>query len=90
MRGDVKKGLKDYFGVGKRIPAPSTEGDPVTMVVQRRDSRGAKSLRAEGVSNDEGQNKKPRSDNEDSEGEENNQGRKAWRGRRDREDLLLI
>ncbi len=37
-RGDVKKGLKDYFGVGKRIPAPSTEGDPVTTVVQRRDS----------------------------------------------------
>jgi hypothetical protein len=38
LRGDVKKGLKDYVGVGKRIPAPSMEGDPVTMVVQRCDS----------------------------------------------------
>jgi hypothetical protein len=77
---DVKKGLKDYHGVGKRIPAPSMEGDPVTTVVQRRDSQGAKSLRAEGASNDEGQNKKPRSDDEDLEGEEIKQGKEGLEG----------
>jgi hypothetical protein len=80
LQGDVKKGLKDYFGVGKRIPAPSTEVDPVTAVVQRHDSQGAKSFRAVGASNDEGQNKKPRSDNEDLEGEENKQGKEGLEG----------
>jgi hypothetical protein len=79
-RGDAKKRLKDYFGVGKRIPVPSTEGDPVTTVVQRRDSRGAKSLRAEGASNDKGQNKKPRSDDKDLEGKENKQGKEGLEG----------
>ncbi len=70
-RGIVKKGLDDYFGKGKRIPAPSTKGGPVTTVVQRRNSRSAKSLRTESANKDEGQNKKPRSDNEDLVGEEN-------------------
>ncbi len=37
LRGIVKKGLDDYFGKGKRIPALSTKGDPVTTVVQRSD-----------------------------------------------------
>ncbi len=63
-RGDIKKEVKDYFGEGKRVFAPSTKGNPVSTVVQRRKSRGAKSSRAEGSSNNKGQNKKPRSDNE--------------------------
>ncbi len=32
----TKKGLEDYFGKGKRAPAPSTEGNPISAVVQRR------------------------------------------------------
>ncbi len=32
-RGDIKKGIKDYFGKGKRVSTLSTEGDPVTTVV---------------------------------------------------------
>ncbi len=60
--GIVKKGLDDYFGKGKRIPTPSTKGDPVTTVSQRRDSCGVKSLKTESANNDKGQNKKPRSD----------------------------
>jgi hypothetical protein len=76
-RGDIKKGIKDYFGEGKRVSALSTEGDPITTVVQRRKSRGAKSSRAEGLSNNKGQNKKPRSDEEnlgEDEGKEVNKG----------------
>jgi hypothetical protein len=76
-RGDIKKGIKDYFGKGKRVSAPSMEGDPVTMVVQRRKSHGAKSSRIEGSSKDKGQNKKPRSDNKnlgEDEGKEVNKG----------------
>ncbi len=53
-RGDIKKGIKDYFGKGKRVSAPSTEGDPVTTVVQRCKPHGAKSSRAEGSSNNKG------------------------------------
>jgi hypothetical protein len=34
---DMKKGLEAYFGVGKRIPAPSKDGNPVLMVLQIRD-----------------------------------------------------
>ncbi len=78
-RGDFKKGIKDYFGKGKRVSVTSTEGDPVTMVVQRRKSCGAKSSRAEGSSNDKGQNKKPRSDDEnlgEDEGKKVNEGTK--------------
>jgi hypothetical protein len=45
LQGIVKKGLDDYFGRGKRILALSTKGDPVTTVVQRRNSHSAKSLR---------------------------------------------
>jgi hypothetical protein len=76
-RGDIKKGIKDYFGKGKRVSAPSMEGDLVTTVVQRCKSRGAKSSRAEGSSNNKGQNKKPRSDNENS-GED--EGKKVNKG----------
>jgi hypothetical protein len=77
LRGILKKGLDDYFGKGKRIPVPSTKGDPVTRVVRRHNSRGAKSLRTESTNSNEGQNKKPRSDDEDSEGEENKKGKKG-------------
>ncbi len=82
-RGDIKKGIKDYFSEGKRVSAPSTEGDPVTTVVQRRKSRGAKSSRAGGSSNDKGQNKKPRSDNKNL-GEDN--GTKVNEGTERKED----
>jgi hypothetical protein len=77
LRGIVKKGIDDYFGRGKRIPAPPTKGDLVTTVVQRRNSRGAKSLRTESANNDKDQNKKPRSDNENLAGEENQEGKKG-------------
>jgi hypothetical protein len=70
LEGEIKKGIKDYFGKGNRVSAPSTEGNQVTTVVQRHENRGTKSSRAEGASNDEGQNKKPRSDDKDSGGEE--------------------
>ena len=77
-RGDVKKGIKDYFGKGKRVLAPSTEGDPVTTVVSRRESRAAKSVRAdEDPKIDKGQNKKARSDDEESEDDE---GKNAHEG----------
>ncbi len=36
----MKKGLEDYFGKGKRAPVPSTEGNPISAVVQRRTERG--------------------------------------------------
>jgi hypothetical protein len=80
-RGEIKKGVKDYFGKGKRVTAPSTEGNPVTTVVQRRENRGAKSSRAERASNDEGQNKKPRSDDEDSGGEESKKVNRGSEGK---------
>jgi hypothetical protein len=76
-RGDIKKGMKDYFGEGKRVSMLPTEGDPVTTVVQRRESRGAKSSRAQGSSNDKGQNKKLKSDNKnlgEDKGKEVNKG----------------
>jgi hypothetical protein len=36
----MKKGLEDYFGKGKRAPVPSTKGNPISVVVQRRTERG--------------------------------------------------
>jgi hypothetical protein len=33
-----EEGPKKYFGPGKRSPIPSTAGNPITMVVQRRES----------------------------------------------------
>jgi hypothetical protein len=45
--------------------------------VQRRNSRSAKSLRTESANNKEGQNKKPRSENKKSAGEENKKGKKG-------------
>ena len=59
LQGIVKKRLDDYFGRGKRILVLSTKGDPVTTVVQRRNSCSAKSLRTESANNNKGQNKKP-------------------------------
>ncbi len=82
-RGDIKKEIKDYFGKGKRVSAPSMEGDPVIMVVQRRKSCGAKSSRAEGSSNNKGQNKKSRSEDENS-GED--EGKKVNKGTERKED----
>jgi hypothetical protein len=40
LQTDMKKGLKAYFGAGKRIPAPSKDGNPILMVVQRREGQG--------------------------------------------------
>ncbi len=37
---DMKKGLKGYFGAGKKIPVPSKEGTPILMVVKRREGQG--------------------------------------------------
>jgi hypothetical protein len=103
LRSAMKKGLKNYFGQGKRSPIPSTAGNLIATVVQRPNARcgtpmgkggneageegegdkdntkwltpitkkGSKSLRS--ASNENGQNKKPRSDNEESEGEESKQ-----------------
>jgi hypothetical protein len=36
----MKKCLEDYFGKGKRAPVPSTEGNLISAVVQRRTKRG--------------------------------------------------
>ncbi len=36
----MRKGLKDYFCKGKRAPVPSTEGNPISAVVQRHTKRG--------------------------------------------------
>ncbi len=107
----MKKGLKDYFGKGKRTPLPSTKGNPISTVVQRRkeqgdtptgtggDRAGAFNAETDGhgvrdntkwstpitkkgnkslwASNKDGQNKKPRSDDKDSGGEESKQRRKG-------------
>jgi hypothetical protein len=40
LQMDIKKGLEVYFGAGKRIPAPSKDGNPILTVVQRREGRG--------------------------------------------------
>jgi hypothetical protein len=37
---DMKKGLKVCFGTGKRIPAPSKDGNPILTVVLRRERQG--------------------------------------------------
>ncbi len=84
-QGDIKKGIKYYFGEGKRVLAPSTEGDLVATVVRRRESRGAKSSRAEeDLIIDKGQNKKLRSDNEESGEDKANTHTKVQKGRRTR------
>ncbi len=36
----MKKGLKGYFGKGKRAPVPSTKENPISAIVQRRIKRG--------------------------------------------------
>jgi hypothetical protein len=79
--GEIKKGIEDNFGKGKRVSTLSMEGNLVTMVVQRRENQGAKSSRAEGASNDEGQNKKPRSDDKDLGGEESKKVNKGSEGK---------
>ncbi len=88
-RGEIKKGIKDYFGKGKRVSAPSTEGNLVTTVVQRCENRGAKSSRAEGASNDEGQNKKHRSDDKDLGGEESKKVNKGSEGKEEQGGLAV-
>jgi hypothetical protein len=40
LRIDMKKGLEVYFGAGKSIPTPFKDGNPTSMVVQRREWRG--------------------------------------------------
>ena len=39
-RSAMKKGLNNYFGQGKRSPLPSTAGNPIAMVLQRREVQG--------------------------------------------------
>jgi hypothetical protein len=39
-RTAMKKGLKDYFGKGKRAPVPSMKGNLILAVVQRRTEHG--------------------------------------------------
>jgi hypothetical protein len=39
-RSAMKKGLKNYFGQGKRSPLPSTAGNPIATVLQRREVQG--------------------------------------------------
>ena len=36
----MKKGLEDYFGKGMRAPVPSTKGNPISAVIQRRTKCG--------------------------------------------------
>ncbi len=40
LQTDMKKGLEVYFGAGKRIPAPSKDKNPISIVVQRREGQG--------------------------------------------------
>ena len=108
LQMDMKKGLENYFGKGKRAPVPLTKGNPLSMVVQRRTKQGntpqgtggngagsfstkmdghgvsnntkwstpnttKENKSCQSVSNNDGQNKKPRSDDKDSGGEESKQ-----------------
>jgi hypothetical protein len=103
LQSAMKRDLKNYFGPGKRSPIPSTAGNPITMVVQRREEQGrpptGKGGNTAGVVGDgdtnptrwltlitktggksiqskstkDGQNKKPRSDDEELGGEESTQ-----------------
>jgi hypothetical protein len=108
MQTAMKKGLKDYFGKGKRASVPSTKGNPISTVVQRRtkcgdiqQGKGGKGngsfcAKSDGhgvsdnnkwttpntkrgnksrwsASNDDGQNKKARSNDDNSEGKESTQ-----------------
>jgi hypothetical protein len=100
----MKKDLTAYFGKGKRLPGPTTAGNPIETVIQRRklqigtptgkgDSgagvggkkddnnswrtplvkkkRDKSNVTPQGAEDKEGQNnKKPRSDNEESAGEQ--------------------
>ena len=36
-RSALKKDLTEYFGQGKRSPVPTTEGNPIETVIQRRE-----------------------------------------------------
>ncbi len=113
LGNNMKKGLKAYFGAGKRIPASSKDRNPISTVLQRRDGqgnaprkkngsnvepsaekegegdknntvrstsntkKGTKALRKESARNEEHQNKKPRSADEGSGGEDSKQVRKG-------------
>jgi len=37
LRSAMKKNLTAYFGKGKRSPGPTTAGNPIEMVIQRRE-----------------------------------------------------
>ncbi len=39
-RSVLKKDLTEYFGQGKRSPVPTTEGNPIETVIQRREMQG--------------------------------------------------
>jgi hypothetical protein len=120
----MKKGLEDYFGKCKRAPVPSTEGNPISAVVQRHTERGdtqqgmggdgdgsfhAK-LDGHGVSNnnkwstpkmkkgnksrwsagnDDGQNKKARSNDDNSEGEESTQQKQGSKETAEQGDFVV-
>ena len=36
LRSAMKKDLTDFFGQGKRAPGPTTAGNPIETVIQRR------------------------------------------------------
>ncbi len=40
-RSAMKKGLKNYFGSGKRSPLPSTAGDSIVTVLQQSEVQGS-------------------------------------------------
>jgi hypothetical protein len=103
-RSAMKNDLTAYFGKGKRSPGPTTAGNPITTVIQRRElqigtptgkgdsgagtggkkynnnswrtplvkkKRDKSNATPQGVEDEEGQNnKKPRSDDEESAGEQ--------------------
>ncbi len=120
----MKKGLKDYFGKGKRAPVPSTKGNLFSAVVQRRTERGdtqqgmggkgdgsfcakpdghgvsnnnkwSTPNRKKGnksrwsASNNDGQNKKARSDDDDSEGKESTQQKQGSKETAEQGDFAM-
>ncbi len=123
-RTAMNKGLKDYFGKGKRAPVPSTKGNPISVVVQRRTKhgdtqqgmggKGNGSFRAKpdghgvsdnnkwstpntkkgnksclSASNDDGQNKKARSNDDDSEGKESTQQKQGSKEMAEQGDFVV-
>jgi hypothetical protein len=120
----MKKGLKDYFGKGKRAPVPSTKGNSISAVVQRRTKHGDTQQDTGGkgdgsfrtkpdghgvrdnnkwstpntkkgnkshwsANNNDGQNKKARSDNDDSEGKESTQQKQGSKEMAEQGDFVV-